>query len=138
VDILMDYGSNAGCRPVWLDVDVDNQHADCPSRPAGGLIPPTYWLDPGRYTMRQSLPRAAKEANSSGTSQALPALDSVRDADAVLRQARRPACASSIELSVSAAVRVARKPLADRASGALSRIASASLVQQRVLNIWSR
>src|ERR1035437_9165365 len=45
-------GSDPGqARTVWLDVDVADTHVDYPSRPPGGLIPPT-----------QRIPRAVQHA----------------------------------------------------------------------------
>lgn len=130
MNILMASGGNAGCRPVWLDVDVADQHAGCPSRPAGGLIPPTYWLDQGRYT-RRTIPSEGREG-----SRQFRDIAGFVGAELCLRRGRIPQAGTTASVHVvdrtqrSAAVRVARKPLADRASVPSSRIASASLVQQ--------
>jgi len=45
-------GDPGQTRAVRLDIDVADQHVDCPSRPPGGLIPPTQRIHPGRYNMR--------------------------------------------------------------------------------------
>jgi hypothetical protein len=43
--------AGAACA-VRLDVHVGDEHVDCPSRPPGGLPPPTQRLPAGRYTVR--------------------------------------------------------------------------------------
>ena len=49
----MDSGAASPEGPaVWLEVDVADEHVDCPSRPPGGMIPPTQGILAGRYTMR--------------------------------------------------------------------------------------
>jgi hypothetical protein len=47
---------------VWLDVDVADEHGDCPSRPSGGLIPPAYRIDPraAHHALTVSGPRTAE------------------------------------------------------------------------------
>jgi hypothetical protein len=55
-------GSDLGnARAVWLAGDFADQHADCLSRPSGGLIPPTYRIDPRavHHALTVSEPRTA-------------------------------------------------------------------------------
>jgi hypothetical protein len=46
VDIQLDSTEAIAGMPVWLDVDVADEHAGFRSHPAGGPIPPTYRIDP--------------------------------------------------------------------------------------------
>jgi hypothetical protein len=46
VDIQVDSTGAIAGMPVWVDVDVADEHAGFRSHPAGGPIPPTYRIDP--------------------------------------------------------------------------------------------